>query len=213
QANSWIYSVRQNFPLNLSCKGDDLLSSFPCSEQPLTSILPSQMSPVIAVKNERVVYEADEESDLWKKIRIEIPGKRHTTDSFETSAFLTPDHSSPDSGKSLTTVSNRLALDEATEMCLGDAICGPLPELRDDLDEFFRAVECPSLDDLNCTSKEVLPVCSEDEPPYTLSPSLPLGVMLNTPFVSTTPHILRALNNRTKKCGAFRDACGSQLQS
>uniref|UniRef100_A0A0M3IQB1 PAS domain-containing protein n=1 Tax=Ascaris lumbricoides TaxID=6252 RepID=A0A0M3IQB1_ASCLU len=213
QANSWIYSVRQSFPLNLPCKGDDLLSSFPCSEQPVTSILPSQMSPMIAVKNEQVVYEADEESELWKKIRIEIPGKRHTTNSFETSAFLTPDHSSPDSGTSLTTASNRLVLDEATKMCLGDAICGPLPELRDDLDEFFRAVECPPLDDLNCMSKEVLPDCSEDEPPCTLSPSLPLSAMLNTPFESTTPHILRALNHRTKKYGAFRDACGSQLPS
>lgn len=68
QANSWIYSVRQSFPLNLPCKGDDLLSSFPCSEQPVTSILPSQMSPMIAVKNEQVVYEADEESELWKKV-------------------------------------------------------------------------------------------------------------------------------------------------
>ncbi|VDK68093.1 unnamed protein product [Anisakis simplex] len=73
-----------------------------------------------------------------------------------------------------------MGLDAATEICLGEAMRGPLPELRDDLDEFFRAVECPSTSSVTQRFGLTHSNAHEAETPCKPKSSLPIGATLTT---------------------------------
>ncbi|KHN76520.1 Neuronal PAS domain-containing protein 4 [Toxocara canis] len=214
QANSWIYSVRQTFPISVPCKSEDLCA-FRCSEQsPISSAVPNKISPLVTVKDEPLFTEVQDQRLSSKTICVEIPEKRHAVDRLGASALLTPDHSSPDSNKSFTTVSSRLIrLEEATEICLGEAMRGPLPELRDDLDEFFRAVEYSSLNELREVPKEMLLSCHEVDLSCKLPSCLPIGAVQDASLQSRAPDIERTLDSQTNKIGIHNELEGSRLPS
>ena len=75
--------------------------------------------------------------------------------------------------------------DEPPDLCLEGTTRGPLPELRDDLDDFFREVEYPPLYDLNEIPKELLSDTQTNlrkECVSQVSPAAPISAMLSTPF-------------------------------
>ncbi|VDD91494.1 unnamed protein product [Enterobius vermicularis] len=219
QANSWIYTIRHTYPPEFSCKDTDISCSFPTIERPLSSASP--VSPIVQIKNEPFIQrETEPQNFLCDQIRVEIPSKIRK-ESTPANSFVNSENSSPESSRSIPTVTSRSChFDEPPEICLEGASRAPLPELRDDLDEFFREVEYSPACDLNDLPKDLLlmntsSVLHKDAQHSVLhhhSSTTSLSSMLNTPFdkvpSSVTPGMTKLFpndltNSTAPICGVY----------
>ena len=134
QANEWIYAIKQHhFSRELSKDefGED-------------SISPESSESDFAVGPETNLF-VDQFHSGGNQICVEIPSKQVVMNFPQKSShqsLLTPENSSPDSSSSFSTAATKsFCLDPLPHFYATDAPDMPLPELGDDLDEFFRQVE------------------------------------------------------------------------
>uniref|UniRef100_A0A914CTG9 PAS domain-containing protein n=1 Tax=Acrobeloides nanus TaxID=290746 RepID=A0A914CTG9_9BILA len=129
QANEWIYNIKHHhFPRDLSAKENEYNGSNYGPESPESDL---NETPMPVIPNSQIC--------------VEIPSRREKCKAQSRSmhSLMTPEHSSPDSSSSLSTAPKSLCL-ETLPHFYGPESDVPLPELGDDLDEFFRQVEYSS---------------------------------------------------------------------
>ncbi|KAE9548169.1 hypothetical protein FO519_008622 [Halicephalobus sp. NKZ332] len=135
QANEWIYAIKQHhFSRELSKDefGEDAIS-------------PESSESDFALGPEPSTF-VDQFHCGGNQICVEIPSKNLTVNFPQQKSshhsLLTPENSSPDSSSSFSTAATKsFCLDPLPHFYATDAPDMPLPELGDDLDEFFRQVE------------------------------------------------------------------------
>uniref|UniRef100_A0A0N5AC78 SERTA domain-containing protein n=1 Tax=Syphacia muris TaxID=451379 RepID=A0A0N5AC78_9BILA len=115
--------------------------------------------------------------------------------------------------------------DEPPDICLEGTAKGPLPELRDDLDEFFREVEYSPICELTDQSKDLNMdgnhnVLIKDISSSNVSPVASISSMLSTPFdnpLEPTSNSVKLFSNdytcTLPVCGMYEDVVDDRKMS
>ncbi|CAI4223621.1 unnamed protein product [Auanema sp. JU1783] len=171
QANNWIYSMRHTYPASFSCQDSPLTDDKVVS--PVSPDIPTASAAETFRNDFRVQIKQEPFSvpptampvytNPCQQIKVEIPYK-----AMAGNPMYTPESSSPESSSSLhsSLFSQPMPALESHPL-FGEmhAIKGTLPDLRDDLDEFFRQVEQPSVSHQRCAAAPVASIISTNHSP------------------------------------------------